>query len=220
MAATMQRLQRQATPERWQRAAKRALANGIQVRQLAGSGAWIATSGSEVTTAYEVEVVAGVPSGCSCPAGEAGDPVCQHRAAVAVLFGLLDPEPEPPAPVAAMATLQTCPECQGGGVVYVVQCDSFPYPVCPVCEGTGQVTMEGSPKPSPDHRCACHQGRFTMVFDHSGGVVTARLACVGMAGRPSCGYAGPVMSVAEAQLFADLCFARRQLEAAVVPAVA
>ncbi len=86
-----------ATPARWQAALRRAVAEGVQVRQLAGSGAWVATSGTDAVTAYVVSL-----RECECPAGEHGDPICKHRAALAHRLGRLDadPEPEPPAPAA------------------------------------------------------------------------------------------------------------------------
>ena len=108
MAATATRPQRQATPERWQAALRRALDEGVQVRQVVGCGLWVATSGTDVTKAYAVQVHNGIARGCECPAGEFGDPICKHRAAYYHAAGLLDldpePEPEPPAPVALAST--------------------------------------------------------------------------------------------------------------------
>ncbi len=98
MATTMQtRKPMAATPARWQAALRRAFEEGVQVRQLADSGAWIATSGTDAAIAYEVEVVAGLAHRCACPAGASGDPVCKHRALVHFRHGLLDPEPPTPA---------------------------------------------------------------------------------------------------------------------------
>ena len=99
MAQTMVR-RRQATPERWRAALARALAEGVQVRQLAGSGQWVATSGSDPRTAYEVSVSLGVAHACSCPAGEFSDPVCKHKAMYYHAAGLLDPDPDPAPPAA------------------------------------------------------------------------------------------------------------------------
>ncbi len=79
---------RKNTPARWQAALRRALEEGVEVRQLAGCGMWIATSSSCTGTAYEV-----TPWECECHAGQHGDPVCKHRAAYYVLCGMLDPEP-------------------------------------------------------------------------------------------------------------------------------
>jgi hypothetical protein len=94
------------TPARWQAALRRALAEGIEIRQLAGYGMWVATSGSSVGTAYEV-----TPWECECHAGQFGDPVCKHRAALLAHLGRLahDPEPEPPAPAAPLV----CGTCDG-----------------------------------------------------------------------------------------------------------
>ncbi len=101
---TTRRPNRTDSAARWQSAAQRAIAGGVQVRQLAGSGQWIATSGADSSTAYTLEVTGAVAHGCDCLASLNGDPVCRHRAAWYVLIGALsgDPEPEPPAPV-------TCP---------------------------------------------------------------------------------------------------------------
>ncbi len=101
MATTMKtRKPIAATPARWQAALRRAVAEGVQVRQLAGSGAWVATSGTDAVAAYVVSL-----GECECPAGEYGDPVSKHRAALAYRLGRLDgdPEPEPPAPAASAA---------------------------------------------------------------------------------------------------------------------
>ena len=87
-------------PDRWVRAAERARAEGVQVHQLQGSGAWIATSGSQRGVAYELAVTGNVAHGCDCLAGLNGDGCCKHRAAFYLLIGALalPPEPDPPAP--------------------------------------------------------------------------------------------------------------------------
>ena len=129
------------SPARWQKAAERAVAEGIQIRQLAGCGAWIASSGSDATVAYEVEVTGNIAHGCSCLAGLNDDPVCKHRAAFFLLIGALslDPEPDPPAP----ATEVTCWACFGGGVIYDRELErlGFLYPRCQVCNGTGRAPL-------------------------------------------------------------------------------
>ena len=113
---------RTSSPARWQKAAARAVAEGIQIRQLAGTGQWVATSGSDAATAYEVEVTGNVAHGCGCLAGLNDDPVCKHRASFYLLIGALDltPEPEPPAPAAVCFRCQGrevgCPMCSGRGV--------------------------------------------------------------------------------------------------------
>jgi hypothetical protein len=55
MATAAIRRQRAATPERWQRALKRALLAGVTVRQLNTSGEWIVTSASDPTVAYTTD---------------------------------------------------------------------------------------------------------------------------------------------------------------------
>src|ERR671921_281035 len=91
--------QRQATPERWQKAAERAIAEGISVRQVIASGMWVATSGTHANVAYVLEITGNLVQSCSCPAGTFGDPCCKHAARYYLDAGLLeidDPEPEPP----------------------------------------------------------------------------------------------------------------------------
>jgi hypothetical protein len=84
-------MRREATPERWQAALKRAQKEGIEVRQLVGSGGWIATSGSDRFAAYELAVTSGVVHGCACQAASYDDPVCKHRAAFWLAHGVRDP---------------------------------------------------------------------------------------------------------------------------------
>src|SRR5215216_7973339 len=76
-----------------------------------GCGMWIATSTSSADTACDV-----TPWSCECQAGQFGDPVCKHRAALRELLGtlILDTEPEPPTPAApaAPAVYATCADKQ------------------------------------------------------------------------------------------------------------
>ncbi len=83
-ATQPRRLPRPDTPARWQAALRRALEEGVETRQLAGCGMWIATSSTEAGTAYEV-----TPWSCECHAGQFGDPVCKHRAALRERLGAL-----------------------------------------------------------------------------------------------------------------------------------
>src|SRR5215217_8659702 len=106
----MVRGNRQASPERWQRAAQRAITEGISVRQVNASGMWVGSSGSDATMAYLLEITGGVVHACSCPAGDFGDPCCKHAARFYLDAGLLeieDPEPDPPA-IGAMVTCRQC----------------------------------------------------------------------------------------------------------------
>jgi len=82
---------RESTPRRWQAAIARAQKEGVEVRQLVGSGGWIATSGTNVRAAYELDVTAGYVHGCACPAASFDDPVCKHRAAYWLALGIIDP---------------------------------------------------------------------------------------------------------------------------------
>jgi hypothetical protein len=82
---------RASTPQRWQAALTRARREGVEVRQLVGSGGWIATSGTDRRAAYELDVTGGVVHGCACPAALHDDPVCKHRAAYWVALGIVDP---------------------------------------------------------------------------------------------------------------------------------
>jgi len=141
MATQMTTSPRRATPERWQAAAKRATAEGVTVRQLAGSGAWIATSGSDTTTAYMV-----TPWHCECRAGEFDDPICKHRAGLRLRLGWLtvepDPEPAPPAPavvaVIIRAAEERCRNCDGNGWGYgTVTGGRIDRLTCWICDGTG-----------------------------------------------------------------------------------
>jgi hypothetical protein len=102
------RRNRQVTPERWQAALARALAERVTVRQVNANGMWVATSGTDTTMAYLLEVTGGIVHSCTCPAGQFDDPICKHRARWYYDAGLLDlhdPEPDPPALGASIASL-------------------------------------------------------------------------------------------------------------------
>lgn len=79
----------QNTPDRWRRALERARSAQVKVFRL-DSNRFAVTSAHDPGRAYEVTRR---PEGCTCPAAQAGDPVCLHRAAVRAA---LDPDPEPP----------------------------------------------------------------------------------------------------------------------------
>jgi hypothetical protein len=121
-------------------AAERSVHEGVQVRQLAGSGQWIACSVSDDSVAYEVEVTGRVAHGCGCLAGLNDDPVCKHRAALYLLIGVitLTPEPDPP----ALGVGADCPDCSGCGVHYSRELERLGllYPTCRRCNGTGIIT--------------------------------------------------------------------------------
>ena len=145
MATMTTTRQRTASPARWPAALARAMDSGVQVRQIVGSGAWIASSATDPTVAYELAITDGVAHGCSCKAGEFGNPVCCHRAAYYHAAGVLDPEPEPvPRAPALRALRPVCTDCDGqgffrresvtfAGVVYRVTCQA--------CGGSGAPVM-------------------------------------------------------------------------------
>jgi len=155
MATALGNRQRTACPVRWQAALSRAMASGVQVRQLAASGAWIATSASDPAIAYELAITDGVAHGCSCKAGEFGDPVCCHRAAYNHTAELLDPAPEPlpPEPLPPEPVLRLvhpiCADCDGQGFV---RRESMTFPgiiyrvTCQTCRGSGAPTMVSLPR--------------------------------------------------------------------------
>ena len=130
---------REKSRARWMKAAERAVDKGVQVRQLAGSGQWIANSGSDASVAYELSVTGKVAHGCECLAGLNDDPVCLHRAAFYLLIGVitLTPEPDPP----ALGATGDCPDCNGCGVHYSRDQARLGllYPQCRGCGGTGTV---------------------------------------------------------------------------------
>jgi hypothetical protein len=130
------------SPERWQRAAERALAEHIEVRQVNASGMWVASSGTQANVAYVLEIAGGFVQSCSCPAGTFGDPCCKHAARYYLDTGLLaldDAEPDPPAVGATIP----CWHCSGGGVIYVPDCAraGWPHPECPVCRGSSELPI-------------------------------------------------------------------------------
>jgi hypothetical protein len=132
---------RTGSPPWWMKAAERAIAKGVQVRQLACSGQWIECSGSNAWIAFEVEVTGRVAHGCGCLAGLNGDPVCKHRAAFYLLIGVitLTPQPDPP----ALGATGECPDCNGCGVHYSRELERLGllYPTCRRCNGTGVITV-------------------------------------------------------------------------------
>jgi hypothetical protein len=149
MAATMIRQRTEATPATWQRMLHKALDEGIAVRQLGGSGAWIATSGTDPNGACLVSLAA-----CECPGHEFGG-YCKHRAKLAHHLGRLtlrgpEPEPEPPAP-AALA-LVPCDCCHGRGVAWVgtgLEMEQV-QTACLVCGGAGELETDEGGEPDGD----------------------------------------------------------------------
>jgi hypothetical protein len=104
------------SPARWQRALRRALEQGVDVRQLATSGVWVASSGTDATAAYVV-----TPDDCECRAAAEGDRVCKHRALLRHILGDLPLDPEPPTPAAPAAPARpSCPICFDVGAFAII----------------------------------------------------------------------------------------------------
>ena len=149
--ATQTRRTRTATPERWQKALGRAIDGNVRVAQLESTGQWIATSATDPSSAYELEVVRGSAVGCTCTAGQYGDPVCCHRAAYWAMVGLLELEeegataPEPAAAAVTVVTLSECVTCHGSGEIRIYTgggLNDYWAGQCRQCEGSGQVTRQ------------------------------------------------------------------------------
>jgi hypothetical protein len=142
MAVQMQRRTRTESAERWAQALERALANWLEVFQVADTGERMVTSASQLDTLHRTD-----GRDCTCAAAVAGDPICQHRAVVRFVSGWL-PEPSPAAPAllpVVVTPVRPCLWCRGSGRVpndYDRQ-----YAACSACEGIGTV-----PAPQPAER--------------------------------------------------------------------
>lgn len=142
MNTSATRTRRVDSPARWAKAAARAVEEGVEVRQCAGSGLWIATSGTDAGAAYELEVYGNVAIGCSCLAGMNDDPVCKHRAMYYLLVGALTLDPEPPTPAAPAVPAYAVPKVVGEGA-------------CKRCRGKGWIFYHVSPAGEHSHT-DCH----------------------------------------------------------------
>lgn len=134
MLQTVSRPTREATPDRWARALDRALHSGVEILTTQ-DGERFATSSSRLDTLYRVS-----PDSCDCPAAQAGDPICQHRAALRSILGIL--------PVLTLridelipADAPRCTWCFGRGERWAGSVDDERNPqrliTCPECCGTG-----------------------------------------------------------------------------------
>ena len=123
-------------PERWATALERALANGIEVFTSAVDGQRFATSATQLDTLYPVDAYS-----YACPAAMAGDPVCQHRAALRFILGWLTvPGPDD---VETPASIP-CPACAGHGWTYAEVDGGRSWPdhtPCRRCDGTGRLAV-------------------------------------------------------------------------------
>jgi hypothetical protein len=127
---------RTGSPDRWRRALQRALFAGVDVKQIAGTGEWIVSSASRPGICYRTD-----GTSCECEAAMlSGDPVCLHRAAFWHAQGLLDldPEPDPPAPIAAVE----CWHCHGVGLIVAdARSGNRALAACPTCGGQGVAAL-------------------------------------------------------------------------------
>ena len=114
--------------ERWQSALARAIDSGLEVFIVSGTGARMVTSSTSLDTLYSCD-----GRSCSCAAALAGDPVCQHRAAVRACLGWLTLPDDAPA-VAETASGASCFWCSGSGR----QAGVDGYEPCRDCSGTGR----------------------------------------------------------------------------------
>ena len=115
------------TPARWSAALARATEAGVDVLTIGGDATRVAVESASVPGTIYVVNTAGTT--CSCPAAQAGDAVCLHRALARFLVGAMDEAGRP----------YPCPACRGGGVEYdpaVEKCGGL-HPTCLACRGSG-----------------------------------------------------------------------------------
>jgi hypothetical protein len=130
------------TTLRWRQARDRARAEGIVVSQVAGSGQWVATSGTRRGVAYALAVTGNLAHGCECPAGQHEQDVCKHRAAFYDLIGafpaltdVLEAE-DLARDAAAIAAPRPCSWCAGRGKSFSEH--YLEIRPCGWCDGTGE----------------------------------------------------------------------------------
>jgi len=131
------RTTRTPSPERWQKAAQRAITEGIEVRQVNASGMWVANSGTAAGVAYMLEITGEIVHTCTCPAGTFGDPCCKHAARFYLDAGILEVDEPKPGP----ASRTSCFRCNGIGTIeeFGRGWNVIDVRSCPVCTGTGEL---------------------------------------------------------------------------------
>jgi hypothetical protein len=113
--------QRPNTYERWKKALRRAIDNGLEIFTVNDTGERFVISASKLDTLYRTDARIS-----SCASGVAGDPVCQHRAVVRFTLGWQRlPEPAP----------AQCIWCNGTGRIPNDYHER--YDVCDMCGSTG-----------------------------------------------------------------------------------
>jgi hypothetical protein len=91
-------------------------------------GRWFCTSATDAQLVHYVTALS-----CDCR-GFIQHQRCSHLALLLKTIGWL--------PTVETAT-RPCPECSGGGVIYVRDCAraGWPHPTCPACQGVGELPM-------------------------------------------------------------------------------
>jgi hypothetical protein len=123
---------------RWQKALARAIANGLEVFVVNDTGERMVTSSSALDTLYRSD-----GRHCTCAAGLAGDPICQHRAVVRYVMGWL-PAPASGAPALLPVATRRCLSCTNGKVEEIGVSGPIGWAPCSVCQGSGTL-----PAPQP-----------------------------------------------------------------------
>ncbi len=126
---------RPTTPADLHRLAALAHTRGLRLTQESES-VWFCSSASSPEPHY----VTGLS--CDCR-GFQEHQRCTHYALLLDHLGWLPEVEEAPAPTPAV---DQCPNCSGGGVVYVRDCEraGWPHPDCPDCGGTGEIPADAS----------------------------------------------------------------------------
>jgi hypothetical protein len=123
---------RRETPEQWNRALQRAIAEALDVLTEPQSGRTFVESGTTPGIVYEV-----TEHGCSCKAGQNGVP-CKHRACLLAQLGILPLDTEPESASASAPTVRRCSWYAGAGLV---EQWGVSAPIgaltCPDCGGSG-----------------------------------------------------------------------------------
>jgi hypothetical protein len=115
------------------KALERAIRNGIEIFVADDDGERFATSASHVDHLHRVAAY-----DCTCEAALAGDPVCQHWAALRYILGWIAPDDT----TTEMPATIDCAVCHGRGWsdFQTNGGRTFPEPVaCRRCAGTGQM---------------------------------------------------------------------------------
>lgn len=123
-----------ATPERWQAALARAIAESLKVFHNEETGRVTVVKYTALTGYVNPHITDGVR--CDCQAGQSGDPVCKHRAMFWHSEGILDLDAATPMPVVV-----PCYVCNATGRNR--RSGRRPnYEPCTRCKGTGYVVSD------------------------------------------------------------------------------